>query len=100
MKRRPSTKQENVFEALGFSTGEAEHLMVRAELLLAVQQAIARRRLRQTEVARVLKVSQPRVSNLLSGRLDLFSTDALIDLLARLGIQVTLSLKPRKPRVA
>jgi predicted XRE-type DNA-binding protein len=38
----------------------------------------------------------------MAGRLDLFSTDALIDLLARLGIEVELSLKPSKkpPRVA
>jgi predicted XRE-type DNA-binding protein len=41
------------------------------------------------------------VSNLLGGRLDLFSTDALIDFLARLGIGVTVTLKPgKKPRVA
>ena len=102
MKQRSTKKheQENIFEALGFSPAEAEHLRVRSELLLAVQQAIAHKRLRQSEVARILKISQPRVSNLLSGRLDLFSSDALIDFLARLGIQVTLSLKPRKPRVA
>lgn len=99
MKPSKSRERRGVFEELGFTAREAEHLKVRAELLVALQVAIARRRLRQSEAARILKVTQPRVSNLLAGRLDLFSTDALIDLLARLGIEVRLSLRPRKSPV-
>jgi predicted XRE-type DNA-binding protein len=49
----------------------------------------------------VLRVTQPRVSDLLRGRIDLFSTDALIDMLARLGISVRLVVKaPRSRKVA
>src|SRR5262245_50852901 len=87
---------DNVFEDLGFSAREARHLMLRAKLLSALQQAIARKRIPQRKAARLLGISQPRVSNLLRGRIDLFSTDALVDLLARLGIEVQLSLKPTK----
>ena len=91
----------NVFRDLGFSSGEAEHLLIRADLLIQVQKLIASRRLKQTEVAKLLRVSQPRVSDLLRGRIDLFSTDTLIDMLARLGIRVRLVLKPtRRLRVA
>src|SRR5688572_11283418 len=102
MKPVKSKASDNVFEDLGFSAREAGHLKVKADLLIALQEAIARRRIRQKEAARILRITQPRVSNLLAGRLDLFSTDALIDLLARLGIGVRLSLKPiKKPgRVA
>ena len=96
MKPEKSRASANVFEDLGFSSGEARHLKVRADLLIALQEAIAQRRIRQSEAARILRITQPRVSNLLAGRLDLFSTDALIDLLARLGIEVRLSLKRRK----
>ena len=96
MKRIQTSASNNVFEDLGLSAREAEHLKVRADLLIALQEAIARRRIRQKEAARILRITQPRVSNLLAGRLDLFSTDALIDLLARLGIEVRLSLKPGK----
>jgi predicted XRE-type DNA-binding protein len=64
------------------------HLLIRADLLLRVQKAIAERRLTQTEIARMLGVSQPRVSDLVRGRIELFSTDVLIDMLARLGIQI------------
>ena len=45
--------------------------------------------------ARTLGVTQPRVSDLLRGRIDLFSTDALIDMLARLGATVRLTVKVR-----
>src|SRR5206468_11651932 len=92
----PSTG--NVFRDLGFSKEESEHLLVRADLLIQVQKAIASRRLKQAEAAKVLRVTQPRVSDLLRGRIDLFSTDTLIDMLARLGVGVRLVVMPGKGR--
>jgi predicted XRE-type DNA-binding protein len=83
----------NVFRDLGFSLGEAEHLLVRSDLMIKFQKLIASRHLTQAEVAKVLRVTQPRVSDLLRGRIDLFSTDALIDMLARLGVRVRIVLK-------
>ncbi|PYR00730.1 MAG: hypothetical protein DMF94_32310 [Acidobacteria bacterium] len=56
--------------------------------------------LKQAEAAKVLRVTQPRVSDLLRGRIDLFSTDALIDMLARLGVGVCLVVKSRPRKVA
>jgi predicted XRE-type DNA-binding protein len=97
VKITPSTG--NVFKDLGFRRAEAEHLLVRADLLIQVQKVIASRRLKQKEVAKLLRVSQPRVSDLLRGRIDLFSTDTLIDMLARLGIRVRLSVKPVRGRL-
>jgi len=92
----PSTG--NVFRDLGFSKEESEHLLVRADLLIQVQKAIASRRLKQAEAAKVLRVTQPRISDLLRGRIDLFGTDALIDMLARLGVSVRLVIKPAKAK--
>ena len=54
--------------------------------------------LRQAEAAKVLRVTQPRVSDLLRGRIDLFSTDALIDMVARLGVGVRLVVGPGKSK--
>jgi predicted XRE-type DNA-binding protein len=51
-------------------------------------------------VATRLGVTQPRVSDLLRGRIDLFSTDSLIDMLARLDVQVRVVLKPTRRRAA
>ncbi|HVW04166.1 MAG TPA: helix-turn-helix transcriptional regulator [Vicinamibacterales bacterium] len=87
-----------MFRDLGFSEEEAEHLLIRADLLIQLQKAIAAGGLKQAEVAKVLRVTQPRVSDLLRGRIDLFSTDSLIDMLARLGIGVRLVVKARKSR--
>jgi predicted XRE-type DNA-binding protein len=95
----PSTG--NVFRDLGFSKEESEHLLVRADLLIQVQKAIRARGLTQAETAKMLRVTQPRVSDLLRGRIDLFSTDALIDMLARLGVGVRLVVRPgRSKKVA
>jgi predicted XRE-type DNA-binding protein len=83
----------NVFRDLGFPPGEAAHLKIRSDLMIEVQNAIVARGLRQTEVASLLGVSQPRVSDLLRGRIDLFSTDTLIDMLAALGVRVRFLLR-------
>jgi predicted XRE-type DNA-binding protein len=86
LKITPSTG--NVFRDLGFRRAEAEHLLIRADLMIEVQKLIASRRLKQKAAAKLLHVTQPRVSDLLRGRIDLFSTDTLIDMLARLGARV------------
>jgi predicted XRE-type DNA-binding protein len=80
----------NVFRDLGFPPEEAEHLRVRADLMIKIEKALRARSLTQAEAAKIMGVSQPRVSNLLRGRIELFSSDALIDMLARLGVRVRL----------
>jgi predicted XRE-type DNA-binding protein len=98
-KLKVTSSTGNVFRDLGFRREEAEHLLVRADLMIQAQKIIASRRLKQSELAKLLRVSQPRVSDLLRGRIDLFSTDALIDMLARLGVRVRLSIKPSRRRL-
>ena len=89
----------NVFRNLGFPSEEAEHLAIRADLLIHLQNVITTEGLTQTQIATILHVSQPRVSDLRRGRLDLFSTDTLIDMLARLGVRVRFVLKPSRRRL-
>ena len=78
----------NVFKDLGFGEDEAEHLRIRSTLMIAVRKLIEDRGLTQAEAAKALGVTQPRISNLVRGRIDLFSIDTLIDMLARAGIHV------------
>lgn len=99
MKIKVTPSTGNVFRDLGFRREEAEHLLIRADLMIHVQKLIASRRLKQRQAAKVLGVSQPRVSDLLRGRIDLFSTDALIEMLARLGAHVRLRVKPGRSRL-
>ena len=63
--------------------------------MIQMQKLIAARGLKQKATAKALGVTQPRVSDLLGGRIDFFSTDALIDMLARLGATVRLTVKIR-----
>lgn len=88
----------NVFRDLGFGRQEAEHLMIRSELAIKIEMLLKARGLTQSAAARIMRVSQPRVSDLFRGRLDLFSTDALIDMLARLGVGVRLAFVSSKSR--
>ena len=99
MKVKVTRSSGNVFRDLGFSSEEAEHLKIRSNLMIHVQNIIRARRLKQAEAAKVLGVTQPRVSDLLRGRIDLFSTDTLIDMLAHLGGQVKLVVKPPRKRL-
>jgi predicted XRE-type DNA-binding protein len=96
MKHKVTRSSGNVFRDLGFPPHEAEHLIIRSDLMIKIQELIVSRGLKQAEVAKILRVTQPRVSDLLRGRIDLFSTDALIDMVARLGVRVRLVLKPSR----
>ena len=89
----------NVFRDMGFPPDEAAHLLIRADLMIQVERALSRRRLTQVQAAKLLGISQPRVSDLVRGRIDLFSIDTLVDLLARLGVTVRLKTSASK-RVA
>ena len=100
-KHRLARSSGNVFRDLGFSPEEAEHLLIRADLMIQIEKVLKERGLRQAQAAKLLRVTQPRVSDLLRGRIDLFSTDTLIDMLARLGIRVRLVTRRLRPsRVA
>jgi predicted XRE-type DNA-binding protein len=97
-KVKTSRSRGNVFRDLGFSPDEAEHLKVRSDLMLNLQKAIEARGVKQAEAADLLGVTQPRVSDLMRGRIDLFSIDTLIDMLGRLGIRTKLVLQPSRRR--
>ena len=100
-KVRLTRSSGNVFVDLGFPPEEAEHLLIRSDLMIQLQKAVTSRGLKRGEAAKMLRVTQPRLSDLLRGRIDLFTTDELIDLLARLGVRVRLVLKPaRRLKVA
>ena len=88
----------NVFRDLGFAADEAQHLLVRSELMLKIEKLLRARSLTQGEAATIMGVSQPRVSDLLRGKIGLFSTDSLIDMLAKLGVSVRIAFAASKSR--
>ena len=84
----------NVFRDLGFSPRESEVLRIRAQLMMALGAVIAERQLTQTRAATLFGVSQPRVSDLVRGKIDRFSIDMLVEMLGRAGVTVDLVLAP------
>ncbi len=83
----------NVFRDLGFSEEEAEHLRIRASLMVQIRKVLEMRRLTQARAAELFGVSQPRISDLVRGKIALFSIDTLVDMLAHAGIRVSLSVQ-------
>jgi predicted XRE-type DNA-binding protein len=86
----------NVFRDLGFPPAEAANLQTRADLMLQLTRILEARRLTQAAAAMLLGVTQPRVSDLMRGRIDRFSLDNLVALLHRAGVRVTFVLKPTR----
>lgn len=80
----------NVFRDLGFADEEAEHLRLRSLLMIELRKLIEARGLSQKEAAALFGVTQPRVSDLVRGKITLFSLDTLVDMLAHAGARVEL----------
>lgn len=80
----------NPFLDLGFSPEEAAILQMRADLMAKLRKTITARKLTQAKAARLLGVSQSRVSDLVRGKWEKFSLEMLITLATRAGIRVRL----------
>lgn len=78
----------NVFEDMGFEPGEAMNLKVRSLLMIAAEEFIEERGLTQAQAAALMGVSQPRISDLVRGRIEQFTIDSLINMLTRAGVPV------------
>ena len=82
----------NVFRDVGFGPKEAESMLLRAQLMVEVRRLIQARKLTQRAAAKLLGVTQPRISDLIRGKIDLFSIDTLVNMLARGGMRVKLRI--------
>ena len=83
----------NVFRDLGFSDEESAHLRIRADLMMAVSKVIDQRDLTQVAAAKLFGVTQPRISDLVCGKINLFSIDMLVRMLSHAGVRVTIATK-------
>jgi predicted XRE-type DNA-binding protein len=86
----------NVFDDLGLPI--AQERLAKAQLARQVANAIARRHLTQAQAAAVLGVGQPKVSDLVRGKLSGFSMERLFKLLLALDYDVQISVTPTPPR--
>jgi predicted XRE-type DNA-binding protein len=87
----------NVFRDVGFPPEEAENLRIRSELMIQVRRVLEGRKLTQAAGAKLFGVTQPRISDLVRGRIELFSIDGLVNMLAHAGIRVRLRAPRQSP---
>jgi predicted XRE-type DNA-binding protein len=96
-----STTYHSVWDAISDTPQEAASMKARSLLMVELCEVIRTRKLRQKDAAQLLGVTQPRVSDLMRGKIHLFSLDMLMDMASTAGMapEVTVS-KPRIKRVA
>jgi predicted XRE-type DNA-binding protein len=83
---------DNVWDALADTPAEAASMTMRSDLLIAIDQHVRSWNLTQTEAARRLGITQPRLNDLLRGKIANFSLDALIDLATKAGLSVRIDI--------
>lgn len=92
---RPKLKRQhftNIWDALEDNSAAAANMTMRSDLMIALQRRIEDWRLTQTQAARRLAITQPRLNDLLRGRINKFSLDTLVGLADRAGIRLRLHI--------
>lgn len=87
---------DSVFDALADTPAESANMTARADLLLAIRERIKAWDLTQEEAAARLGVTRPRLNDLMRGKLDKFSLDALVNIAAAAGFKLHIALKEAK----
>ncbi len=83
---------ENVWDAIEDTPGKAAIMTARSELMIAVQQAVESWRVSKAKAARRLKITQPRLNDLLRGRINEFDLESLIELAYDACLTVTVKI--------
>lgn len=83
----------NIFEDLGFSHGEAATLKIKAQLMCQISEWIRGNKLKQEEASNILNVTRPRISDVMCGKIEKFTIDALVDMLEKTGKHVTVQVE-------
>jgi len=78
----------SVWDAIEDTPTEAENMKLRSALMIAIKDHIKRHGWTQAEAAHRLGVTQPRISDLMRGKVDLFGIDALVNMAATAGLHV------------
>lgn len=85
-------RYSSVWDAIENTSAEAQNMKLRSRLMMAVKDHIERGGLSQAQAAVLFGVTQPRISDLVRGKIGLFSIDTLINMLAAGGLQVEMRI--------
>lgn len=82
----------SVWDAIEDTPAQAENMKLRSRLMTALKDHIAGEGWSQAEAAKALGVTQPRISDLVRGKIDLFGLDTLVNMLSAAGLHIELSI--------
>ncbi|MDR7050623.1 putative XRE-type DNA-binding protein [Duganella sp. 3397] len=82
----------SVWDAIEDTPEEAANMKVRSQLMMQLKSHITNSGLSQADAAKVLGITQPRVSDLMRGKINLFAIDALVNMADKAGLHVELQL--------
>ena len=86
------TRHVSVWDAIKETPKEAQNMKLRSTLMMALQEHIACAKLNQAQAAKLFGVTQPRISNLRHGKIDLFALDTLVNMTSVAAMRVEMRL--------
>ena len=86
----PDRSFDSVWDAIENTPADAAQMCIRSQMMMALQDHIERSGLSQAQAAKIPGITQPRISDLMRGKIDLFASDSLVSMLAAAGLQVEL----------
>ncbi len=84
---------DSVWDAIEDTPEEAANMKLRSELMLALKEHIARTGLSQSQAAKLFGVTQPRISDLMRGKISLFGLDSLVNMAAAAGLYIEMRMR-------
>ena len=95
---RVTKGSENIFVDCGFLPTEAENLRIRAKMMMALTGYIQERKITQSRAAAIMGVAQPRISDLVRGKIGLFTIDTLVNMVTAAGLKVDVDITAGRPK--
>ena len=84
---------DNIWDAIEDTSESAENMKLRSELMMALSEHLERSRLNTAQAARVFGVTQPRIADLMHGKITLFSLDSLVSMATAAGLHVEIHVR-------
>jgi predicted XRE-type DNA-binding protein len=83
---------DSIWDAIEDTPAQAENMKLRSALMTALREHITRTKLSQSEIAKLFGVTQPRISDLIRGKIDIFGLDTLVNMAASAGLHMELHI--------
>lgn len=84
---------DNVWDAISNTPNEAANMRAKAELMMQIVTFIKNNKLTQIESANQCNITQPRMNDLLRGRISHFSLDALVNIATAMGLRIHIEVE-------